>query len=407
MKIKTLLRTLFALLLIVVSCKEEGIEEIGNSAPKLSNSTVSVSEEILDTDVIVNLSASDADEDELIYSIINDEDDLFEISPVGVLSLGAGKILDYEAKTTHILTIGVTDGIDTVEAIVTINVTDIADSEVGITTANFANYSSINSSMLIAYYYFDDGSVPSVEIDGYNDDYTYQLKLVGEYTGEEYIVELTQIDAGNNMIKDKSKLASTVESVSVLVPTKESLQIDTSEVDFEVDAYTASIIEVESGAEVQVVSSDYLLGVDAGYKTYVVDTDATNFLSGTQIENYSTWAVLSQLNLNEATQFRVRPSIANYLNGIAVVLGVYDLDANKIGYITSNGSNGSSGGTYSYKFTTAKLDDLITENGEYLLRLEERTSTVDENDTGYRYGLFQKIHVSKISNVPVHQLHVR
>jgi len=267
--------------------------------------------------------------------------------------------------------------------------------EVSIESANFESFTHRIADLKRAIYDFKN--TPKIQVAGYNKEYSYELKLKGRYLGKEYTLSLNSDEESNGIGSQKKEAVSTT-----VIPVKEeeetrvSLDANIDELDLDADDYIATIIEVESGTELSIASADELTDTEIDYKTFVVDSNATNFLSGTQIES-DNWAILSELNLNNLSYFRVRPSVVSYINGIAVVLGVYDIDANKIGYISSNGSNGTSSGAYSYQFNSSKLDDLITEDGEYLLRFEERTSTIDADDTGYRNGIFQKINVTKLS----------
>ena len=266
--------------------------------------------------------------------------------------------------------------------------------EVSIESANFESFTNRIANLNRAIYDFKN--TPKIQVEGYNKEYTYQLKLKGRYLGKEYILSLNNDEVSNGNINKKEAVGTTVAPVKEVEETRVSLDADLDELNLDVDDYIATIIEVESGTELSIASADELTATEIDYKTFVIDSNATNFLSGTQIES-DNWTILSELNLNDFSYFRVRPSVVSYINGIAIVLGVYDLDLNKIGYITSNGSNGNSSGAYSYKFNSSKLNDLITKDGEYLLRFEERTSTIDANDTGYRNAIFQKINITKLS----------
>lgn len=271
----------------------------------------------------------------------------------------------------------------------------IEKNEVSIQSAIFESFTVRTSDLKRAVYDFKN--TPKVQVEGYNEEYTYQLKLTGRYLGKEYILSLNRSEESNiNETQKKEASSTSVTPTEEIEETKVSLEANIDDLDLDADDYIGTILELESGTELPIGAADELTDTEIDYETFVIGSNATNFLSGTQIESDS-WAILTELNLNNHAYFRVRPSIVNYLNGIGVVLGIYDLDANKIGYISSNGSNGSGSGTYSYKFSPSKLDNLITEDGEYLLRLEERTSTIDADDKGYRNGLFQKMHITKIS----------
>src|SRR4030095_10299703 len=90
-----------------------------------------VAENISDTAVIATVAATDADIDDTVtYAITGgDPDGLFEVSASGAISLAAGKTLDAETATQHVLTVTAyeADGSATDTATVTINVTDVDD----------------------------------------------------------------------------------------------------------------------------------------------------------------------------------------------------------------------------------------------------------------------------------------
>ncbi|MFP2995147.1 cadherin domain-containing protein [Spongiivirga sp. MCCC 1A20706] len=99
-----------------------------NEAPEINDETYSAAEDITDVTIIGQLAATDPENDTLIYSVTTDVDDLFEITNSGAISLQQGKILDFETKTSHVLTISVSDGSLNTSVDVTINVTDVNDS---------------------------------------------------------------------------------------------------------------------------------------------------------------------------------------------------------------------------------------------------------------------------------------
>jgi hypothetical protein len=72
--------------------------------------------------VIIDLSATDGDGDELSYSLSNNSDDIFTIDEG---SLVLNQTLDYESSTSHSVTIGVSDGELTDSLEFTLNVEDI------------------------------------------------------------------------------------------------------------------------------------------------------------------------------------------------------------------------------------------------------------------------------------------
>ncbi|NVN17700.1 BspA family leucine-rich repeat surface protein [Muricauda sp. HICW] len=97
--------------------------ETENSVPVIAAKTFTVSETISDTEVIGKVTATDADDDTLTFSIATNSDALFEITATGDLSLASGKTLDAATKEQHAITVKVDDGEDTASATVTIKVT--------------------------------------------------------------------------------------------------------------------------------------------------------------------------------------------------------------------------------------------------------------------------------------------
>ena len=90
--------------------------------------TVSVAENITDDDVIAIVSGRDKTtaDNALVYAL-KTPSDIFEITANGIITLKAGKTLDYEASQKHDLTVTISDGTNLAEAVVMINVTDIDD----------------------------------------------------------------------------------------------------------------------------------------------------------------------------------------------------------------------------------------------------------------------------------------
>jgi|GEM_PF-4086494 len=128
MKKANLFKILLLLLVIgVYSCKKDdsGSEEPVNTAPIIKAQSFNASEAATDAAVFGTITATDAEEDALSFSIKTNSNNLFKISNTGVISLAAGKSLDYETATSHTLTIAVSDGKLSANAAITINVVDV------------------------------------------------------------------------------------------------------------------------------------------------------------------------------------------------------------------------------------------------------------------------------------------
>nr|WP_321413476.1 BspA family leucine-rich repeat surface protein [uncultured Allomuricauda sp.] len=123
---KVLLPLLLAALVLLQSC--DGDDDANtNQLPQISAQEFTALENITDQQVIGTVVASDADDDDLVFTITEDASGLFEITGSGELSLSEGKSLDHGEATEHILTVSVSDGTDSAGAEVTIKVEPAPD----------------------------------------------------------------------------------------------------------------------------------------------------------------------------------------------------------------------------------------------------------------------------------------
>ncbi len=121
---------------------------VGNTdvnAPSIANDATPTIPENADANTtIVDINDSntgndtDNDGDALTYSIAAGNDaGLFSIDGAsGVITIAAGKELDFESAATHILTVEATDGTNTDNATITVNVTNINDNEPAISNTS-------------------------------------------------------------------------------------------------------------------------------------------------------------------------------------------------------------------------------------------------------------------------------
>jgi surface protein len=126
MKIKNLFCAIISLVLLWSCGKDDGPEPVKNNAPKIEAQSFTVTEDISDTAIIGTVKATDADQDELTFSI--EDNDLFKVDVDGNLSLKSEQSLDFETKAEHIVKVSVSDGIADSEANITITVTNIIES---------------------------------------------------------------------------------------------------------------------------------------------------------------------------------------------------------------------------------------------------------------------------------------
>tara|TARA_Y100001933_G_scaffold263718_1_gene326304 strand:+ start:988 stop:2808 length:1821 start_codon:yes stop_codon:yes gene_type:complete len=94
-----------------------------NTAPIIDNQSFTVAETIPDTQTIGMVKAGDKEDDKLVFSITANDNQLFEITDAGALSLNTDQTLDFETAESHKITVSVTDGKEDASASITINVT--------------------------------------------------------------------------------------------------------------------------------------------------------------------------------------------------------------------------------------------------------------------------------------------
>lgn len=128
MNIKNLCSVIISLGLLWSCSKDDSPEPVPekNNAPKIEAQSFTVAEDISDIVIIGTVKATDADQDELSFSI--EDNGLFEIDSDGKLSLKSGQSLNYETKVEHIIKVTVSDGVDKKEANITITVTNVIES---------------------------------------------------------------------------------------------------------------------------------------------------------------------------------------------------------------------------------------------------------------------------------------
>ena len=130
-------------MLQVTSCSKD--EKIVNTPPVFKAQSFTVAESINDAFVIGKIVATDVNEDALSFSLKTDAANLFEITESGEISLLSGKTLDFETKSSYIITAEVSDGKDKVDAQITITVTDVDENTAPVIDAQtFTVAESIN-----------------------------------------------------------------------------------------------------------------------------------------------------------------------------------------------------------------------------------------------------------------------
>ncbi|MER3319381.1 MAG: BspA family leucine-rich repeat surface protein [Allomuricauda sp.] len=179
-----------------------------NQAPTAEDKQLfTVAENISDTDEIGLVAATDPEGDNLTFSIAANDNDLFEITATGLITLADGKALDFETATEHVLVVSVSDGETTVSVEVQIGVENVIESMAEdpasfITTWNALAAKEIRIRLTEGVNFdFDftvdwgDGTVEDVTIDSgflshiYEADGTYTVAIQGSFPGFTMLVE--------------------------------------------------------------------------------------------------------------------------------------------------------------------------------------------------------------------------
>jgi surface protein len=178
---------------------------VTNQAPVAGAQTFEAAENIADAKAIGTVAATDGGP--LTFSIAVNDNDLFEITDTGELSLADGKTLDFETDQEHTITVAVSDGTHQIEVQVTIEVINVIDTLAEdpasfITTWNAEAGVEIKIAMGQGDNFdFDftvdwgDGTVEDITIDTgviqhtYETDGTYTVAIQGIFPGMEMLVD--------------------------------------------------------------------------------------------------------------------------------------------------------------------------------------------------------------------------
>nr|WP_297788161.1 BspA family leucine-rich repeat surface protein [uncultured Allomuricauda sp.] len=128
MRINNLWITVF-IMFAIVSCSEDDSNRKLNNVPKFVAQELVVKEDFPQGQIIGLLEASDPDNDPLTFTIFSNDNDIFELTDKGELSLAEGKTLDFETSEEHQITATVSDGSRQVDAKITILVENVIDTK--------------------------------------------------------------------------------------------------------------------------------------------------------------------------------------------------------------------------------------------------------------------------------------
>lgn len=162
-----------------------------NEAPQLLTdvSTIQVVESIDDTAVIVDLDATDPEDDKFFFALQEDLSGLFQLNEEGVLGLSKGQTLNFDDQPSHTLTISITDTAEnqtTVQFTITVlEVVPLKDDPASFVTTWVVGGNqtlTIGTNEAYTYNYQIDWGDDTVEVINTNDPPFHQYENSGEYT---------------------------------------------------------------------------------------------------------------------------------------------------------------------------------------------------------------------------------
>ena len=213
--------TLFILLIVFACSKEDDIPPpVQNQAPVMNDQSYTVAENITDNLAIGTIEASDPDNDTLSFSITANDNDLFEISETGELSLAVGQSLDFETAESHGITVQVTDGSSTAMAVIEITVTDIDENTAPVISAqNFTAAEDIADNLPIGTVEASDPDDDTLSFSiTANDNDLFEISETGELSlaaGQSLDFETAESHSITVQVTDGSSTAMAVIEITV------------------------------------------------------------------------------------------------------------------------------------------------------------------------------------------------
>lgn len=175
---KPYLRHLVAVMFTCYSCKKD--DAIPNQPPIIEAQSFTVSENISDSQSIGTVVATDPDGDTLNYTILENSNNLFDITDAGELGLSNGQNLDFENLTTHTILIQVSDGSLNSTNTITVNVTN--EDEVPVASAqSFTVFEDVTENDVLGTVVVNDPEMGVLNYQiGQDDDNLFLINNQGE-----------------------------------------------------------------------------------------------------------------------------------------------------------------------------------------------------------------------------------
>ncbi|NYJ27000.1 BspA family leucine-rich repeat surface protein [Allomuricauda sp. ARW1Y1] len=292
MNIKNIILSFMALGLFW-SCAEDdaGYPIATNRGPVMVAQSFNPSEDISDTDIIGIVKAFDADGNALTFSLTANDDDMFELTSDGQLSLATGKNLDFETKPQHSITVTVTDGItNPISTNVTIEVENVIETLFEDPAAFITEWEvaegqvlTIGTNLGYEYDYVIDwgdgnshGSLDQNPSHEYADAGTYLIAIKGQFPA----IQMLNADAGS-----KESLVSVVQWGTGKWQTMEWAFVDCSNLTGFTATDTPDLSEVTSLRSMFLNASSFN-GAMGNWDTSTV-TELQNMFSGASAFNQS------------------------------------------------------------------------------------------------------------------------
>lgn len=333
MNTKNLFYTIILIGLLWSCGKEESPEPAKNNAPVIEAQTFTVNEDISDAVSIGSVKATDADQDELTFSISANDNNLFEISSSGNLSLASGKSLDFSVKAQHQIVVSVSDGEDETKGNITVKVTEVepVNQSPQLEDLSFEASEDISDTVII-------GVVEASDPEG--DTLTYAIQQnsgelfeIDENTGELSLVEGQNLDfelsqehtitisvsdgtstseatvtimVGNiadSLSEDSTsfvtKWKTEVANEEIIVGTNDELDLT---YDYTIDWGDGTIEDLTEGNPTHTYSNPgtYTVAINGQFPTIRIDKDIFDFEPVTTLISIEQWGNIEWQNLESA-----------------------------------------------------------------------------------------------------------
>lgn len=333
MNIKNLFCAIISLVFLWSCGKDDSPEPPKNNAPLIEAQSFTVTEDIADDVTIGTVEATDTDKDKLTFSISTNDNNLFEISDSGVLSLALGKSLNFSSKAQHQIVVSVTDGEDSSNGSITIKVTSVTalNQAPQLEDQSFDTSEDISDTDII-------GTVDASDVEGDNLTYSItendgELFEVDQNTGElslaegqnldfelfeEHTITISITDGTNiseatitiivgNIVDSLSEDSTSFVTIrktevaekEIIVGTNDELDLA---YDYTIDWGDGTIENLTEGNPSHIYSSPgtYTVAINGQFPTIRIDKDLFDFEPVTTLISIEQWGTIEWKNLESA-----------------------------------------------------------------------------------------------------------